>query len=185
MLKTIYEMIYNLAEQHKFVRSFKYGTLSKNQGIGEEKLPQVFLESPIYFNANSNRPASVKFTFDILLNSKSLEGLGLTDSLSPVTQQILAEEIAKSFIAKITDNENILQFNSYSILQLNNFYDNNSFGVRVSIDAVCNPNIGWCSELDENFDPDKEFEVDRLLPETKTPDPEGCATFSINLPKRI
>lgn len=185
MLKTIYEMMYRLSEQHKFVRSFRYGTLSHNQGIGEELLPQVFLESPIYFNANSTKPSQCKFTFDILFNNRSLDELGLTNDLSPLTQQIIAEEVAKSFIAKINDDENIIQMDNYTVLQLNNFYDNNTFGVRVSLDVVVNPNIFWCSDLDANFDPDKVFEAERYLPEYKTDSATGCSTFSINLPKKI
>ena len=174
MTKTIYEIMFTLSKEHKLIKSFRYGTLSHNQGIGEEKLPQVFLESPMYYNAVPHKVGSVKFTFDILFNSTCLDV-----NLNEVSQQILAEEVAKSFIARLNDEYTV---NNYSFLQLNNFYDNNCFGIRTTVEMIVNPNIIWCSDLDNNFNPDKEFETDNLLPDIDTPDADGCAVFSLKLP---
>ena len=64
------------------------------------------------------------------------------------------------------------------------WYDNNAAGVRCTmVISVDNP-INYC-DLEEHFDPEKEFDLGELLHPIDTDDAAGCAdvSFDYKLPK--
>lgn len=179
MLKEIYDIFYKYSKEHILIKSFKYGTLSHDQGIGEEMLPQVFLESPIYFEGDVNKASSVSLTFDVLFGNLSADADG--NKPTPIVLQCLAEEVAKSFVGRLTTENDILEVYDFSLLQLNKFYDNDAYGVRCSVKMAVNPHLFYCEDT-INFDKDKEFDVSSVLPTYETNNPKGCATFENKLP---
>jgi hypothetical protein len=101
MVKSLVKTFYDLAREHKLVRSFKYDRLSKGMGVGSEAMPHVFLEDPIYFaDANlTTGVVSVTINFDVVITPHMLENF----SVYPSTEagQSLCESIAKNFIARL------------------------------------------------------------------------------------
>jgi hypothetical protein len=60
MIKELVDILYNLARQHEYVRSFSYEEVNKVGGTGNDKYPLVFLEDPLVIN-----PSSKGNTFNI------------------------------------------------------------------------------------------------------------------------
>lgn len=179
MLKEIYEIFYKYSKEHILVKSFRYGTLSHDMGIGDEMLPQIFLESPILFSGNAHKASSVELTFDVLFGNLSVnENM---EAPTPIELQCLAEDIAKSFVGRLTNEDDVLEVGDFSLLQLNKFYDNDVYGVRCSVTLMVNPNLFYCADT-INFDETKEFSKESILPMYKTDNPSGCATFENKLP---
>lgn len=187
MIKQVYDLIKTLATEHKVIRGFKYDTLSKAAGTGEDNYPLVFLEMPLMFGrANLNDGAiPCQINLDIVLNPQALDNFKV-NPLTPVTCQEIASQIALQFIARMRnlykEGESTVSINSYSILTLQRWYDDKSYGVRLSINAMVQSEINWCLD-DDYFDPEKELPKDDILEDVNTDDAEGCTPLSWKLPK--
>ena len=48
IVRKIIDTFYDLAKQHKLIRSFAYDRVSKGMGTGEKQYPQFFLEDPMH-----------------------------------------------------------------------------------------------------------------------------------------
>ena len=101
MIKEIVNLFYKLSEKHKLIRSFKYDRLSKGAGVGDELMPHVFLEDPLYFgNATTNSGTiPVTVNFNIVITPQLLENWGIYPSTE--TGQNLCHSIALNFIARL------------------------------------------------------------------------------------
>ena len=188
MIKNIIDTFYHISEKHKLIRSFKYGQISKRQGIGEENHPLVFLEDPIYLGDTRLRQGQVEciVNFEVLLTPQALSNFQVPQ-LTVEDCQNIAYHIALNFVAKIRDmyenDETSLEVKDYSFITLENYYDNNAAGVRCTMRLLIPNPINFC-DLDEHFDDDKEFKVKDYLSDISTDTPEGCsASFSYKLPR--
>lgn len=188
MIKNIVELFYHLSEKHKLVRGFKYGTLSKDMGIGSEAHPFVFLEQPMYFGNTDTTTGTVPVTLnvDFLITQQMLENYGIYPSTE--SGQNLCYHIGLNFIARIRqmiqngDLEWISSIASWNWLTLYHFYDNDADGVRFTIVLNVRNQINFC-DTDEHFDENKEFDIKKYLPEIETDDAQGCSIFSNKLSK--
>lgn len=193
-INSIVKTFYLLAREHKLVRSFKYDRLSKGAGIGDENMPQFFLEDPISVGNGTTSGGSVPIlvNFDIIMTPQAFENYNVKQ-LTEAECQSVAFDIAINIISQLRnmvkyhdqfqDKEyEYLTLRTYNIMTLRNWYDNQASGVRVTLNLTMENPINFC-DLDEHFDPNKEFEVDKLLSDIPTTDVGGCVSFDYKLPK--
>lgn len=188
MIKNLVELFYKLSEKHKLVRGFKYGTLSKDMGIGSEAHPFVFLEQPMYFGNTDTTTGTVPVTLnvDFLITPQMLENYGIYPSTE--SGQNLCYHIGLNFIARIRqmiqngDLDWVSSIASWNWLTLYHFYDNDAEGIRFSLVLNVKNQINFC-DTDEHFDENKEFDIKKYLPEIETDDASGCSIFSNKLSK--
>ena len=187
MIKQVYDVVKELATQHKLINSFKYGLLSKKAGTGEDVMPLVFLEMPIYFGKVGilDGIVPVQFNIDIVLTPQAFDNFPV-NPLNPQTCQEIASQIALSFVARMRnlykDRMTTLSVTNYSILTLQNWYDDKCYGVRLSVNAEIMNEINFCLD-DDYFDPDKELNEAELLKDIDTDDATGCIQLSYKLPR--
>ena len=190
IIKQIVNTFYNLSEKHKLVRSFTYDRVSKKKGTGEQLYPMVFLEDPIYINKSQplQRQIPVQVNIDIIMLPQAFNNFNVRQ-LTEVECQNLCHQIALSFVSKIRqDNKNIfdrqgLEIDNYSFITLRNWGDDNASGIRMTLNLLVDSDIQLC-DIDEHFDPDKEFNLSDLLDDIDTDDATGCAgDFSYKLPQ--
>lgn len=189
IIKQVIDTFYNLSEKHKLVRSFVYGDLSKRKGTAEQSYPLVFLEEPIYINRSEplQRQIPVVVNFDILIIPQAFNNYNVKQLTEEECQNV-CHTIALSFISKIRqDNKEFftrkgIEVDNYSFLTLRHWGDDNAAGVRCTLNLLVDSDIQLC-DIDEHFDPDKEFDLGNLLNEIDTKDAEGCSgDFSYKLP---
>ena len=192
IIKKIVDTFYKLSKEHKLVRSFIYDRISKKKGTGEQLYPSVFLEDPIYINKSQplQRQIPIQVNFDITCLPHAFNNYNV-EQLTEEQCQNVCHEIALSFISKIRqDNKNILKDNyqgieidEYSFLTLRNWSDDNASGIRCTLNLLVDSDIQLC-DIDEHFDPEKEFDLGNILKDINTDDPVSCnATFDYKLPK--
>lgn len=189
IIKQIVNTFYNLSEKHKLVRSFIYDRVSKKKGTGEQLYPMVFLEDPIYLNKSQplQRQIPVQVNIDITMLPQAFNNFNVRQ-LTEVECQNLCHQIALSFVSKIRqDNKNIfdrqgLEIDNYSFITLRNWGDDNASGIRMTLNLLVDSDIQLC-DIDEHFDPDKEFNLSDLLDDIDTDDATGCVQFDYKLPK--
>ena len=189
IIKQIVNTFYTLSEKHKLVRSFTYDRVSKKKGTGEQLYPMVFLEDPIYLNKSQplQRQIPVQVNIDITMLPQAFNNFNVRQ-LTEVECQNLCHQIALSFVSKIRqDNKNIfdrqgLEIDNYSFITLRNWGDDNASGIRMTLNLLVDSDIQLC-DIDEHFDPDKEFNLSDLLDDIDTDDATGCVQFDYKLPK--
>lgn len=187
MIKQVYDLILKISREHKLINSFKYEMLSKAAGTGEDATPLVFLEMPLYFGSVNIQDGTIPVTFnvDIILNPQALENFDV-EQLTDVSCQEIASQIAQQFIARMrnlyNDDETTVNVQNYSILTLQRWYDDASYGVRLTVNATVINEINFCMD-DDYFDKEKEFKKDNLLEHIDTEDAAGCSELSYKLPK--
>lgn len=190
MIKDIVELFYNLSKEHKLVRGFEYNSISKGQGTGDELHPLVFLETPIYIGNADTVSGSIPVTinFEVLITPQMLENWHIPQPSTEAGQNI-CHSIALNFVAKIRDislnddySYGVISVVSYSFMTLKDYYDNDCDGVRCTLVLNMRNDINYC-DMDEHFDPNKEFDMSKLLPDIDTDNASGCADFSYKLPE--
>lgn len=186
MIKQVYDLVKRVATEHKLVNSFKYEMLSKAAGIGSDPTPLVFLEMPIYFGSAEVLDGVIPCTFnvDIVLNPQALENFDV-EQLNDVSCQEIGSQIGQQMIARMRNlyinDETSVHVLDYSLLTLQRWYDDASYGVRLTINASIVNEIEFCSD-DDYFDPSKEFRKEQWLNVVDTDDAEGCVPLSWKLP---
>ena len=186
MIKQVYDLVKRLAREHKLINSFKYEMLNKSAGTGEDVTPLVFLEMPIYFGGVRIQDGTVPVTFnvDIVLNPQALENFDV-EQLTDISCQEIASQIAQQFIARMRnlykEGESTVYVYNYSILTLQRWYDDASYGVRLTVNGSVINEINFCMD-DDYFDPDKEFRKEDILLTVDTDNAEGCTPMSWKLP---
>lgn len=187
MINKIVDSVRQMASEHKLIRTFVYDELNKLAGIGEQIYPLVFLEMPLYFSRASVTDGLIPVTFniDIVLNPQALTNYPVRQ-LSPLSCQEIASQIALQFVARFRnlykDGKSEIDVTSYSILTLQRWYDDKSYGVRLTINADVMSDIALCSD-DDYFDPEKELTEKDLLDDIDTDNAQGCTSLSYKLPK--
>lgn len=182
MFKQIVNTFYDLAREHKLVRSFRYDQPSKGLGIGDEAMPAVFLEDPIYLADTNltNGVVPVTVNFSVMITPQLLQNYGVYPSTEQ--GQSLCYSIGLNFIARIrqfiSNGDELLKgVVGWSALGLKHYYDNDCDGVRFSLILNVKNPINFC-DVDAHFDPDKEFKIEEPLADIDTKGAEGCEVFS-------
>lgn len=189
MLNKIVNTFYILAKEHKLIRTFKYDSLSKSLGIGNDKYPLLFLNEPIYISNKSvtNGQLNVTVNFEVLLTLQQLENYNIKQP-TPQDAENIAYHIALNMIAKLrqdrNDDENPSDITvlSYSFLTLERFGDDAAYGVRCTLNLAVDNDITLC-DIDEHFDENKEIDISNLLSDIQTDNASGCVEFNYKLPK--
>lgn len=188
MVKNIVDTFYKLSEQHKLVRSFKYDRLSKGAGTGDELMPHVFLEDPIWFHdaTSSTGTLTVTVNFDVVITPQLLENYGLYPSTE--TGQELCQQIGLNMIARLRQHINndeipgITSIVSWSMITLKHWYDNDCDGIRFTVYLNTKNELNFC-DVDEHYDDKKKFDKEKVMSEFSIKHPSGCANFDYKLPK--
>lgn len=189
IVRKIIDTFYDLAKQHKLIRSFTYDRVSKGMGIGEKMYPQFFLEDPIYINDSTPTTGKTPciINFDITCLPQAFSNYNVRQ-LTEAECQNVCHQIALHIIAKLrADNlewetRNGVEVVKFSFLTLRNWGDDKASGVRCTLQLSVDNDIQLCN-LDEHFDSEKEFDLGNLLDDINTDDAHGCVEFDYKLPK--
>lgn len=189
IIRNIIDTFYNLSKEHKLVRSFIYDRISKKKGTGEQLFPQVFLEDPIFIKASHvmDGKVPVQVNFDVTCLPQAFNNFNVKQLTEEECQNV-CHQIALHFVAKLRqDNKewetrNGVEVSDYSFYTLRNWGDDNASGVRCTMNLLVDSDIQLC-DIDEHFDPEKEFDLGRLLNDIDTENAAGCVEFNYKLPK--
>lgn len=189
IVKNVISTFYDLAREHKLIRSFVYDRVSKGMGTGEKSYPQFFLEDPIYINDGKPLDGQVLCTinFDITCLPQAFSNWNVPQ-LTVEECQNVCHQIGLHMIARLRelnkdfDSRTGVEVLSYSFLTLRNWGDDKAAGVRCTLRVYVDNDIQLC-DLDEHFDPEKEFDLGSLLDDINTDDAHGCVEFDYKLPK--
>lgn len=190
IIRNVIDTFYQLSKEHKLVRQFIYDRVSKKKGTGEQIYPQVFLEDSIYIKTSSpmDGKVPVQVNFDVTCLPHAFNNYNV-EQLTVEECQNVCHQIALHFVAKLRqdnmtfETRNGVEVDDYSFMTLRNWGDDNAAGVRCTLNLLVDSDIQLC-DIDEHFDPEKEFDLGKLLNDVNTDDATGCsATFSYKLPQ--
>jgi len=189
IVRKIIDTFYDLAKQHKLIRSFVYDRVSKGMGTGEKQYPQFFLEDPIYINDSTPLTGQTLCTvnFDITCLPQAFSNWDVRQ-LTEAECQNVCHQIGLHIVAKLRalnmefDTRIGMEVVKYSFMTLRNWGDDKAAGVRCTIQLALDNDIQLC-DLDEHFDSEKEFNLGNLLDNIDTDNAYGCTTFDYKLPK--
>ena len=189
IVRKIIDTFYDLAKQHKLIRSFAYDRVSKGMGTGEKQYPQFFLEDPIYINDSTPLTGQTLCTvnFDITCLPQAFSNWDVRQ-LTEAECQNVCHQIGLHIVAKLRalnmefDTRIGMEVVKYSFMTLRNWGDDKAAGVRCTIQLALDNDIQLC-DLDEHCDSEKEFNLGNLLDDIDTDNAYGCTTFDYKLPK--
>lgn len=189
IIKKVIETFYDLSKQHKLIRSFVYDRVSKGMGTGEKNYPQCFLEDPIYILDSTPLDGKVYVTvnFDITCLPHAFSNYNVKQLTEEECENV-CHQIALHYVARLRelnkdfDTRNGVEVAKFSFVTLRNWGDDKAAGVRCTIRLAVDNDIQLC-DLDEHFDPEKEFDLGKLLDDVDTDNAHGCTTFSYKLPR--
>lgn len=166
----IVNLFYEIARQHKLVKGFRYGK-TYEKGAGSDIYPLVWLDDPIL--GQSVNDATIRYTVNV-------DVLGIPkDDADVVAVQSAAQLAGLSFNEKIKEMNRRQEISnrteSFTFVTLRNYYDDDAAGMRFTF-SIIGPNpSNLCADY---FDPDKQLEKLKTLPDFKTDNPNGCAIFN-------
>lgn len=189
IVRKIIDTFYDLARQHKLIRSFAYDRVSKGMGTGEKDYIQFFLEDPIYINDSTPTTGQTLATvnFDITCIPQAFSNYNVRQLTEQECQNV-CHQVALHIIARLRslnaefDTRIGMEVVKYSFVTLRNWGDDKAAGVRCTVRLAVDNDIQLC-DLDEHFDPEKEFNLGNLLDDINTDDAYGCSTFDYKLPQ--
>lgn len=189
IIKKVIETFYDLSKQHKLIRSFVYDRVSKGMGTGEKNYPQCFLEDPIYILDSTPLDGKVYVTvnFDITCLPHAFSNYNVKQLTEEECENV-CHQIALHYVARLRelnkdfDTRNGVEVVKFSFVTLRNWGDDKAAGVRCTIRLAVDNDIQLC-DLDEHFDPEKEFDLGKLLDDVDTDNAHGCTNFSYKLPR--
>ena len=189
IIKNVIDTFYDLSKEHKLIRSFVYDRVSKGMGTGEKNYPQCFLEDPIYILDSTPLDGKVYVTvnFDITCLPHAFSNYNVKQ-LTEVECENVCHQIALNYVARLRDlnkdfdTRNGVEVVKFSFVTLRNWGDDKAAGVRCTVRLAVDNDIQLC-DLDEHFDPKKEFDLGKLLDDVDTDNAHGCVEFDYKLPK--
>lgn len=164
----IVNLFYELARQHKQVKGFRYGK-SYEKGAGNDIYPLTWLDDPIL--GQSLNDNVVRFTVNV-------DFLGIPqDDADVLAVQSAAYLVGLSFKERIREISTATGFNvnAFSFVSLRDYYDDKAAGYRFTYTLVAPNPSNLCAEY---FDPEKQLEKTKPLPDFSTENPNGCAVFN-------
>ena len=173
MITDIINIFRRQAREHRTIKAFYYNR-NYELGSGKERYPLFWFEDPITGRNRDN-------TFS---NSLSFSILMVPDTDEMVQQmQNLGFSIGLNIIERIkrdaTIDISILPDWTYTTLR--NYYDDKACGCRFSINFVQRNMQNRCL-IDEQFDPNKEFETGGLLNDFDVNPTNNCEVFTTKFP---
>ena len=190
IVRKIIDTFYDLARQHKLIRSFVYDRVSKGMGTGEKNYPQFFLEDPIYINDTTPTTGQTLATvsFDITCLPQAFSNFNVRQLTEDECQNV-CHQIALHIIAKLR-SKNLeyetrigMEVVKYSFMTLRNWGDDKAAGIRCTVQLALDNDIQLC-DLDEHFDSEKVFDLGNLLNDINTDNAHDChGDFSYKLPQ--
>ena len=189
IIKNVIDTFYDLSKEHKLIRSFVYDRVSKGMGTGEKNYPQCFLEDPIYILDSTPLDGKVYVTgnFDITCLPHAFSNYNVKQ-LTEVECENVCHQIALNYVARLRElnkdfeTRNGVEVVKFSFVTLRNWGDDKAAGVRCTVRLAVDNDIQLC-DLDEHFDPNKEFDLGKLLDDVDTDNAHGCVEFDYKLPK--
>ena len=189
IIKNIIDTFYQLSKEHKLVRSFIYDRISKKKGTGEQLYPSVLLEDPIYIRASApmDGKVPVQVNFDVTCLPQAFNNYNVTQLTEEECQNV-CHQIALHFVAKLRQDNKEFETRTgvdvvdYSFITLRNWGDDAAAGVRCTINLLVDSDIQLC-DIDEHFDPEKEFDLGKLLNDVSTDNAASCVNFDYKLPR--
>lgn len=173
MINIIIDIFKNQAREHKVIKAFYY---NKNYelGTGKEIHPLFWLEDPITGTNQSNM-------FRSSVNFSILFVPGSNDNISNL--QSICFSIGLNIIERIKANrESIISINpDWTFMTLRDYYDNNACGCRFSVNLNIVNMQNLCL-IEDQFDPNKQFEDNSILPNFDLKTSDGCDIFTNKLP---
>lgn len=164
----IVNLFYELARQHLHIKGFRYGK-AYEKGAGSDVYPLAWLDDPL--NGQSLNDATIRHIV-------SVDFLGIPKNDADVLAVQSAAYLAGlSFKERIRElkNETKINVEGFGYITLRNYYDDNAAGCRFTYTLVGKNPINRCTEY---FDPAKQLEVGKPLPDFNTENPNGCAVFN-------
>lgn len=161
----IVNLFYDLARQHKQIKGFFYGK-TYEKGAANEAHPLVWLDDPIYGRGVS-RVLSYTCNVDIL-------GIPGDDDQDVLDVQSAAFDVGLTLAEKIGQYYPSFKIEDFTFLSLRDYYDNSAAGYRFTYTIKQANPVNRCND---DFDPTKQLQVTRGLPDFKTDNPDGCAVF--------
>lgn len=173
MITGIIDIFRNQAREHKAIKAFYYNR-NYELGSGKDVYPLFWLEDPIN-GRNQDNTFTNSINFSILFVPKDNE------SVSSV--QNVAFSIGLNIIERIKNN-NTIEISikpDWTYTTLREYYDDNAAGCRFSVNFTQKNMQNLCL-IDEQFDPDKQFEVDNNLPDFDISPANNCDVFTNKFP---
>lgn len=176
MLEDIINVLKDLSLRHKQVKSFKYQNTIYTNAQNNNKYFQVVVDDVnLHQLLISYQPDIFTSTFDIYI-------IGFVDTTNTILNvQSVAYDIAIQLIKKLDSMDewkNIIDVHDYSILTLSHYTDDNSAGVKLSLEL--NIPIGVC-DIDEYFEDEPKDMIEEDKDIRLTVDKSGDTDKDINL----
>lgn len=175
MITGIIDIFSSQARQHKAIKAFYYNR-NYEMGSGKDIYPLLWLEDPIA-GRNHNNTFSNSVNFCVLLLP--------TEEHSAAYLQNLAFSIGLNILERIKKHSTELGVGilpDWSYLTLSNYYDDNACGCRFSVNFT-QANMQNLCLIEEQFDADKEFEVNDILKNFDVSPAHNCEVFTHKLPQ--
>ena len=174
MVRSIIDSFCKQAREHKAIKAFYYNKVYEH-GSGKEKYPLFWLEDPVYGRNRDN----------IFQNMVNFSVLFLPEKGRDVADlQNMAFSVGLNILERMRQDDNapfsILP--DWTYLTLRNYYDDDACGCRFSVNFVQRNMQNLCL-IEEQFEADKEFGTDMLLPEMKIGTANHCEIFANKFPE--
>ncbi len=163
----IVELFYNLAREHKNIKSFVYGK-NYTKGAGNTIYPTVWLDDPILCKVNKN----------VALYTANVDFLAIPElDRQAVWAQKEMLKIGLDFSEQIKKTRAVsgVSIDYFSFITLRDYYDDKAAGARFTFNLIAPNPANIC---EDEFDPEKEFERREGLPIFSVYGSDGCAVFS-------
>ena len=175
----VVNVFYEIARQYKPLRSFRYGSPS-GKGAGNDAYPMMWVDDPIR-GATNGGTNLLRFTVNV-----DFLGIPQNDKEVLSVQQeafkagiLCADQINKQFDSSKVMRRDVTKVVDYSFITLREYYDDNAAGVRFTyIVETVNP-ADLCAD---EFDKNKTFNKNKVLPDMTINNSAGCALFNRGLP---
>lgn len=174
MIEDIIQIFLNQAREHKTIKAFYYNR-NYEKGSGKDMYPLFWLEDPIT-GQNLDNVFTNSVNFSILFIPD--------DKISIVNSQSLAFSIGLNIIERIKKYTNDLAITilpNWNYTTLRHYYDDDASGCRFSVNFN-QVNMQNLCLIDEQFDPDKQFDKNKTLPEFSNNPSNTCEKFVNKFP---
>lgn len=174
MIKTIIDTFRQQARQHKTIKAFYYNR-NYEKGSGKDIYPLLWLEDPLMGN-NRNHAFQSSVDFCILFVPTAKDSVEELQNLAFSIGLNILERIKSDAQAEVAIEPN------WSYITLRDYYDDDACGCRFSV-KLTQRNMQNLCLIDEQFDANKVFEVQKTLSEFDVKSHNASEVFSNKLPE--
>lgn len=174
MIDSIINIFRQQAKEHKLIRAFYYNR-NYELGSGKDMYPLFWLEDPVRgYNKDNTFLNSVDFSILFLPSTE--------ESVSHL--QNLAFSTGLNIIERIKKHGNTLGISiltNWDYMTVRDYYDDNAAGCRFSV-TFTQMNMQNLCLIDEQFDPEKEFDKHSPIKEFDITPANNCEVFTNKFP---